>query len=126
HLPAFLAGGFEARRAGGLGDLVSVIYAGIGAWIGWRRFRVPGSDRGQACLLLLAAGSILLATLLAASDVKWAGTEWLLPLSLFPAAVFGLAITDLLFRRHALDVRFFLRQSAQYALARGALPALLL
>lgn len=74
--------------------------------------------------MLVAALAIFVATLLATSEPEWAGSDWQLPMSLVPAAVFGLAIAWVIFRLHALDVRLFLRQSAQYALARSALAAL--
>jgi signal transduction histidine kinase len=128
YVPAVVVGlitaGPAQLRFAPVSDALCLVYAAIGCWVCWRQLQAGDGQRAAARTLLAAAVSVFAATVLAAMEPAWPGSEWLLPLSLLPAAIFGLAVADLLFRLHALDVRLFLRQSAQYALARWALTVL--
>ncbi len=91
--------------------------------------RLPGAepaDRAVLKTLLVAAGAILAAVLLAVPRQLWVVADQFVPTNLVPAVVFGLALGHLVFRLRTLAVRVVARRTIQYLLARWTLGTLFL
>jgi signal transduction histidine kinase len=123
-----VAGGMRDQGNGGgaaaLTDLLAIGYAGYGLLKVLSRRRRDDIDPRLVRTLTLAAGAILAAVLLGLSRKPWLIGGEFVPANLLPAILFAGAVSHLVFRLRALEVRVMARRTLQYLLARWTLGTL--
>lgn len=126
-LGAAIGEGGDSRGAAAVFDLTAIGYALYCLLRVLRRWKgSTESERPVIRTLTTAAGAMLAAVLAAVSQRMWVVWDQFVPANLIPAAIFSAAMTHLVFRLRALEVRLVARRTLQYLLTRWMLGSLFL
>jgi len=124
---ASLGEGGNSRAAAAVFDLTAIGYSVYCLVRVLRRWKGAGeADRPVIRTLTTAAAAMLAAVLAAVSQRLWIVWDQFVPANLIPAAIFSAAMTHLVFRLRALEVRLVARRTLQYLLTRWTLGSLFL
>jgi signal transduction histidine kinase len=117
----------QTTQAGTLFHLIALGYAAYGVLQVFLRGRKAAPEQRPVFhTLAVAAGAMVAAVLVSASERWWVISGQVVPLHFLPAALFSAAVGHLVFRLRALEVRVTARRTLQYLLARWTLGTLFL